>query len=98
MMTALRKGIFNEQDEAQEQEQESLEDVVARFRASTASQELRISPPPSPEAIAHLIEHVKNEQPLSPSDVAEWNKRWAEVSAEIRGIDEEDDVAEGRGF
>lgn len=96
-MTALREGFFDERDD-EAQEQESLEDLVARFLASTNGQELRISPPPSPEAIAQLVEHVKNEQPLSPADVVEWNKRWAEVSAEIHRIDEENDIAEGRSF
>jgi len=75
------------------QGQESLECLVACIRARGEATP-RLKPPRSPEAIGHLIEHVKSEQPLSLAKVEESNKQWAAVEAEIRRIDEEDEAAD----
>lgn len=80
-------------DHALEEETEpTLEEVVAKIKAL----------PPNPDSIQYptgsLEDYLRN-APLEPTDfdAEQWEKEWAEIEAEMKRIDREDDIAEGRG-
>jgi len=78
-------------DAAEEPESETLEEIVARIRAT----------PPNPSSIraatGNLADLLIN-SPDDPSfDLESWERQWSVVEAELKAITRADDVAEGRG-
>jgi hypothetical protein len=65
--------------------------VVARIRARGA--EKRIPKPPA-EAVAHVIAHLDDEEPLSVSELDEHERLWRAVEDEMRAWEQADDRAE----
>jgi hypothetical protein len=78
--------------EAVEQsESETLEEIVARIRAT----------PPNPSLIRPATGNLADSLIASPDDpcfdLESWKRQWSVVEAELKAITRADDVAEGRG-
>ena len=71
--------------------EESIEDelarIVADIRARGKGQTL---PTPPPAAVAALIAHLRDEEPMSAAELAEHEREWQAVEAEMRAIERAD--------
>jgi len=73
----------------------TLEEVVARIRATPPNPEM--VRPPSGSLGEYLAASIAAEDPNEPFDLAEWNRQWAAVEAEMKAMTRANDLAEGRG-
>jgi len=82
-------GILTEA--AEESESETLQEVVARIRAT----------PPNPSLIRPATGNLADLQIASPDDpyfdLESWERQWSILEAESKAITRANDVAEGRG-
>lgn len=72
---------------------DELAQVVARIRTRGAHRPQAI---PSAEAIAAVVAHLRDEEPLSDAELAEHERQWRLIEDEARARDEANDRAEGR--
>ena len=89
-MDALDYNLVGDDDGAEE----TIEDVVARIKARGPGP---LPPPPSREAIQRLVAQLANEPVMSQEEQAEWNRAWFKIMDEMKRIEREDEIAEGRG-
>ena len=75
---------------ADEDDMPTLEEVVERIKSLGPSDENYIPPT---MRLSDVIPNVSEEPPIDP---AEWDRQWAEIEAEMKRRDLEDDRAEGR--
>lgn len=73
----------------------TLEEVVARIRATPPNPEM--VRPPKGSLGEYLAASIAAEDPDEPFDEAEWNRQWAAVEAEMKAVTRANDLAEGRG-
>lgn len=81
--------------ELQEYVPPTLEEVVARIRATPPNPQM--IRPPQGSLGEYLAASIAAEDPNEPFDEAEWNRQWAAVEAEMKAITRANDLAEGRG-
>ncbi len=74
--------------------EETIEDVVARIKASGRGQVL---PQPPADAVRRVVAQLANEPVMSQEEQAEWNRAWFKIMDEMKRIEREDEIAEGRG-
>jgi hypothetical protein len=79
--------------QAETDEGETLEEIVARIRARGRGVVL---PRPPEEAVRAFLAYTAAETPLSPEEVQAWDRAWTGVMREIHERDRADDIAEGR--
>lgn len=86
-----RQVLITFLDDAEDEDDfPTLEEVVERIRASGAEED-GYTPP-----VESLAEKLSNSTTADPIASAEWNRQWAEIEAEMKRRDLEDDRAEGR--
>lgn len=83
------------ESDSQEYIPPTLEEVVARIRATPPNPQMIRSPEGS--LGEYLAASIAAEDPNEPFDLAEWNRQWAAVEAEMKAMTRANDLAEGRG-
>jgi plasmid stability protein len=68
----------------------AIDDVVAKIRAT------RPNPQSVRPAQGSLADELRRTPTNADVDLAQWNREWAAVEAEIRAMTHTDDIAEGR--
>jgi predicted transcriptional regulator len=68
-----------------------LEQLVAQVRGRNAEEVL---PRPSPEALAALVAHLRDEEPMSVDELAEHERLWRAVEEEMRAVEWANDKQE----
>jgi hypothetical protein len=71
---------------------DELEQLVAQVRGRGAGEVL---PRPSPEALAALAAHLREEEPMSAKELAEHERLWRAVEEEMRAVERANDAQEG---
>lgn len=69
-------------------EADDLAQLVVAIRARGTGQ---AQPLPSPEAVAGVLAHLRDEQPMSAGDLAEQERRWRAVEEEQRVVERADE-------
>jgi len=64
-----------------------LQWVIARIRSRGARQAL---PTPTPAALAAVIAHLRDEEPLTAKELDEREREWAAIEAEQRTVEQAD--------
>jgi predicted transcriptional regulator len=67
--------------------QDDLEQLVAAIRARGKGQTL---PSPTPSAVAAVLAHLRDEEPMSIDELAERERQWRAVEEEMRAVERED--------
>lgn len=69
----------------------SLEEVVARIRST----------PPDPSAFhpatESLLDYLRATREAPPENLAQWDREWDKIEAEMKSVTKSNDQAEGRG-
>ncbi len=68
-------------------EYDELRRVVARIRARKASQALLA---PSPAALAPIVAHLRDEEPLTAEELDQYEREWRAVEDELRAVERND--------
>jgi hypothetical protein len=71
-----------------------LERVIARIRMRGRG---LLEPPPSPDAIAAVLARFGNEEPMSGEELAEHERTWRELDAEIEALGQNDTGSSSAG-
>lgn len=71
---------------------EQLSALVARIRARSSTP----LPKPSPEAVARFLAHTEHEVPMGAEDLAEHERMWRAVDAEVRVLDPSNGILPGQ--
>ncbi len=69
-----------------------LQWVIARIRSRGAQQVL---PTPSPAALAAVVAHLRDEEPLTAKELDEREREWSTIEAEQRAVEQADARKEG---
>lgn len=64
-----------------------LQRVIARIRSRGARQAL---PTPTPTALAAVVAHLRDEEPLTTKELDEREREWAAIEAEQRAVEQAD--------
>jgi hypothetical protein len=75
-----------------DEDQIPIDAVVARIKARGITP----LPKPSPEAVARFLAHTEHEMPMSADDLAEHERMWQAVDAEVRALDPSSGIVPGR--
>jgi hypothetical protein len=78
---------MSDQSIAEDSVQDELAQIVADIRARGKGQTLPIPPP---AAIAALIAHLRDEEPMSAAELAEHEREWQAVEDEMRAVERAD--------
>jgi hypothetical protein len=70
---------------------DELEQLVTQVRGRGAGEVL---PSPAPEALAALVAHLRDEEPMSPEELAEHERLWRVVEEEMRTVERANDEQE----
>lgn len=69
-----------------------LQWVIARIRSRGARQAL---PKPTPAALAAVVSHLRNEEPLTAKELDESEREWTAIEAEQKAVEQANALKEG---